>query len=62
MVGDNLLRVFLPRRIAGNRADCEVMIDQSRTIDNRRIKKRLGRVPRRLLAEIKEKLRRLGDL
>ena len=34
--GGNLLRVSLPRGIAGNRGDCEIMIDQNRAIDNRR--------------------------
>jgi mRNA interferase MazF len=62
LAGDNLLRVFLPRGIAGNSADCEIMIDQCRAIDNRRIRRRLGILPRRLLAEVKEKLRLLGDL
>jgi len=38
------------------------MIDQSRSIDNTRFKRRLGQVPARLIAEVKEKLRRLGDL
>jgi mRNA interferase MazF len=62
LVGDNLLRVALPKGIAGNVANCEVMIDQSRAIDNRRLRRRLGRLPRRLLAEVKQKLRLLGDL
>ena len=62
LTGDSLLRVFLPRRVAGNAAACEIMIDQNRSIDNGRIRKRLGRLPRQLLAEVKEKLRRLGDL
>ena len=62
LTGENILRVSLPRGMAGNREDCEVMIDQSRAIDNRRLKRRLGTVPPRLLAEVKEKLRRLGDI
>ena len=62
LAGESLLRAFLPRGMAGNTADCEIMIDQSRTIDNRRIKRRLGRLPARVLAEVKEKLRLLGDL
>jgi mRNA interferase MazF len=60
--GENLLRVVLPRGIAGNAADCEVMIDQSRAIDNRRLKRALGVLPAAILREVKEKLRRLGDL
>ena len=30
LAGENVLRVQLPRGIAGNTVDCEVMIDQSR--------------------------------
>jgi mRNA interferase MazF len=60
--GENLLRVPLPRGIAGNRQECEVMIDQSRSIDNRRVVRALGNVPRSLLREVEEKLRRLGEL
>jgi mRNA interferase MazF len=62
LVGDNLLRVALPKGIAGNTADCEIMIDQSRAIDNTRLKSRLGVLPRRILTEVKAKLRTLGDL
>jgi mRNA interferase MazF len=62
LVGDNLLRVALPKGIAGNTADCEIMIDQSQAIDNTRLKRQLGVLPRRILAEVKEKLRILGEL
>jgi mRNA interferase MazF len=60
--GGNLLRVALPRGIAGNRQDCEVMIDQSRAIDNRRFVRTLKPLPRGILAEVVEKLRTLGEL
>jgi len=60
--GENLLRVSLPRGIAGNREGCEVMIDQSRAIDNHRFVRALRALPRALLREVEEKLRRLGDL
>ena len=59
--GENLLRVTLPRGMAGNAAECEVMVDQSRAIDNRRLRRPLGHVPKPVLREVKEKLRRLGD-
>ena len=62
LAGDNLLRVVLPRGIAGNREECEVMIDQSRAIDNRRLVRALKPLPRSILAEVVEKLRRLGEL
>jgi mRNA interferase MazF len=60
--GESLLRVSLPRGIAGNREDCEVMIDQSRAIDNRRFIRVLGSLPGALLREVEEKLRHLADL
>jgi mRNA interferase MazF len=60
--GENLLRVPLPRGIGGNRQDCEVMIDQSRAIDNRRFVRALRPLPGQLLREVEDKLRRLGDL
>jgi mRNA interferase MazF len=62
LAGENLLRVVLPRGIAGNREDCEVMVDQSRAIDNRRLVRALKPLPRRILGEVVEKLRRLGEL
>jgi mRNA interferase MazF len=60
--GESLLRVAVPRGIAGNRQECEVMIDQSRAIDNRRLVRALRGLPRTLLREVEDKLRRLGDL
>ncbi len=62
LTGENLLRVVLPRGIAGNREECEVMVDQSRAIDNRRLTRSLKPLPRSLLAEVVEKLRRVGEL
>lgn len=62
LTGESLLRVQLPRGIAGNAADCEVMIDQSRSIDNRRFRKLLGQLPRTVLNEVKLKLRLLAEL
>lgn len=60
--GENLLRVVLPRGIAGNRQDCEVMVDQSRSIDNRRLVRRLKPLPPVLMREVEAKIRRLGEL
>lgn len=62
LVGENVLRVELPKGIAGNKVECEILIDQSRAIDNRRIKKMLKPLPRPILREVKEKLRQLGEL
>ena len=62
VIGENMLRVGLPKGIAGNQEDCEVMIDQSRSIDNRRVVKKLKAIPAIILKEVKDKLRTLGEL
>jgi mRNA interferase MazF len=62
LTGENLLRVVLPRGIAGNREECEVMVDQSRAIDNRRLVRALKPLPRTILSEVVEKVRKLGEL
>lgn len=62
LAGASLLRVPLPAGIAGNREACEVMIDQSRSVDNGRLVRVLGAVPGAILREIEEKMRRLGEL
>ena len=62
LTGESLLRVLLPSGMAGNRIDCEIMIDQVRAIDNRRLRRQLGTVPRPLLVEIEAKLHRLLEL
>ncbi len=38
------------------------MVDQSRAIDNRRLLRMMKPLPRSILAEVAEKLRRLGEL
>ncbi len=61
VVGESLLRVPVPRGIAGQR-ECEVMIDQSRAIDNRRFRRALRALPGSLLRDVENKLRRLAEL
>jgi mRNA interferase MazF len=48
--------------MAGNSQDCEVMIDQSRAIDNRRLVRKLEPLPESVLREVEEKLRSLAEL
>jgi len=62
LTGESVLRVELPAGIAGNSRACEVMIDQSRAVDRTRLRRSLGTVPPRLMREIGEKLRSVGDL
>ncbi|OGR10975.1 MAG: hypothetical protein A2341_03865 [Deltaproteobacteria bacterium RIFOXYB12_FULL_58_9] len=60
--GENILRVVLPKGIAGNTKECEIMIDQSRAIDNRRLRRKLGGLHDLILDEVKQKLRSLAEL
>lgn len=62
LTGESLLRVPIPRGAAGNGRECEVMIDQSRAIDNRRFVRRLKPLPPVLLRDVKRKIRLLGEL
>ena len=62
LTGENILRVSLPRGIAGNREECEVMIDQSRAIDNRRFVRALRPLPRNVMKEVEAKIRWLAEL
>lgn len=60
--GVSILRVELPKGIAGNTSDCEIMVDQGRAIDNARFRTRLGTLSRGLLAEVQRKLGQLLEL
>ena len=62
LTGGSVLRVELHRGVAGNRVACEIMIDQSRAIDNARFKHTLRRLPSLILREVKQKLRSLAEL
>lgn len=62
LAGENVLRVPLPKGIAGNALECEVMVDQSRSIDNRRFVRALKPLPRPILSEVESKLRQLAAL
>ena len=62
LAGGNLLRFPLPKGVAGNDQDCEVMIDQSGSIDNRRFVRALAALPKALFEEVEQKLRLLAEL
>jgi mRNA interferase MazF len=62
LTGENPLRVPLPRGIAGNRENCEIMVDQSRAIDNRRFTKPLKTLPGPIMRELETKLRAVAEL
>lgn len=62
LAGGSLLRVPVPKGMAGNREACEIMIDQSRAIDNLRFVRALKPLPVTILAEVEENLRTLAEL
>ncbi len=57
-----LLRVHLKKGEAGLKQDSDIMIDQVRAIDNRRLLAMLGPLPRHTLQAVQERLRTLFEL
>lgn len=57
-----LLRVHLKRSTSGLKQDCDVMIDQVRAIDNKRLVKKVGKADNVVAEKIRENLRVVLDL
>ena len=57
-----ILRVHLKKGSSGLNEECDIMIDQIRAIDNKRIIKRIGVAPNEVLEMIKENLKIIFDL
>ncbi len=57
-----ILRVHLKKGQADLHEDCDIMIDQIRAIDNKRLIKRIGKLPNDLVDQIKENLSIVLDL
>ncbi len=57
-----ILRVFIKKGNAKVKEDCDVMIDQLRAIDNKRLIKKIGEVSRETGEKVKENLRILLEL
>ena len=57
-----ILRVHLNKGMANLNQDCDIMIDQLRAIDNKRLVKKLGKCPAHLIDKIKENLSIILDL
>ncbi|MDR6966795.1 mRNA interferase MazF [Flavobacterium arsenatis] len=58
----DILRVHLKKGMANLNEDCDVMMDQIRAIDNKRLIKKVGNVPLHLIEKIKENLSIMMDL
>jgi mRNA interferase MazF len=57
-----ILRIHLIRGCCGLNESCDIMIDQIRAIDNRRLVKKAGAVPNEIVTKIKENLKIIFDL
>ena len=57
-----ILRVHLNKRVARVKEDCDIMIDQIRTIDNKRLLKRIGELPQNQIGQLKSNLAIILDL
>ena len=58
----NILRVHLQKGHFGLKQNCDVMIDQLRAIDNKRLMKRIGRVSDSVIEKVKENILIVMDL
>lgn len=57
-----LLRAHIPKGVAGLEKDSDIMIDQLRAIDNRRLLKKLGMIPKALGDQLSQNLKIVLDL
>ena len=58
----DILRVHLKKGMANLNENCDVMMDQIRAIDNKRLLKKVGNLPVDLINKIKENLAIVIDL
>ncbi len=58
----DILRVHIKMGTANLNENCDVMIDQVRAIDNKRLLKKLGELPESLTNKVKENLAIILDL
>lgn len=57
-----LLRVHLKKGMANLHEDCDIIIDQIRAIDNKRLTKKVGVLPPELIDVVKENITIILDL
>ena len=58
----DILRVHIIKGQANLNQDCDVMIDQIRAIDNKRLMKKIGDLPKSLINLVKENLMIIIDM
>lgn len=57
-----ILRVHLKKGTANLNQECDIMIDQIRAIDNKRLTKKLGTLPDELIDLVKENIKIVLDI
>jgi mRNA interferase MazF len=57
-----ILRVHIKKGTSNLMQDCDIMIDQIRTFDNKRLMKKIGDLPGDLIKEVKENIKIIIDL
>lgn len=57
-----ILRIHLKKGMANLNEDCDIIIDQIRAIDNRRLQKRIGKIPEEQIKLVKNSLAIILDL
>lgn len=57
-----ILRVHLKKGTAKVKENCDIMIDQIRAIDNRRLVRKLGELPKDIAEVVKDNIRIIFDL
>jgi len=57
-----ILRIHLQKGMANLEQDCDIMIDQIRAIDNKRMIKKVGDLPAELITKVKENLMIVFDI
>lgn len=58
----DILRIHLQKGMANLHQNCDVMIDQIRAIDNKRLVKRVGALPSELVEKVQENIQIVLDL
>ncbi len=61
-IESQILRVNVRKGTAKVKDDCDIMIDQLRAIDNRRLIRKVGDIPKDIAEKVKENLRIILDL
>ncbi len=58
----DILRVHLKKGMANLHENCDIMIDQLRAIDNKRLVKKVGNLPHDLINKVKENILIIFDI